>query len=208
MGQQFATAQQLAVYRERHFIPDDDWAFSSFRKFFTARRQLILARLREAVGAAANIEDEIPVDDAGDSESVEKARFHSECIERVSTHLGTELKGSQGRYESQNSATRVICTVSKVYERREEQRFWFTFRPTHADFLSHAPNGYVCLGCGSADTTILLPWPTFEPFLRGMRTTEAEERMYWHVEVFRESGSLWLGLSVAGNRVDVSPFKL
>ena len=61
----------------------------------------------------------------------------------------------------------------------------------------------MALGCGSADTIVMIPYPDFSTWLDGMNMTRKEDRFYWHVSVMREDGGLILHRRRGQKRIDL-----
>ena len=87
------------------------------------------------------------------------AAFHGDCVKLAQKHLGVHLsKLSQTRYESGDGRIRLMCAVSAIHdESRDVPYFWFGFRVSQLEFLKAAEQAYVCLGCSSAEATLLVP---------------------------------------------------
>lgn len=132
--------------------------------------------------------------------------YHDACISRISAQLGIPLI-KQGRctYTNADQSTRILCIVSKQYERSGSIRYWYAFHPSQADFLNEGKEAYVALGCGSADQIILMPANEFTKYLPAMRTTELENRKYWHVEVFKK-GDVYQLNKATSEGVDVTRY--
>ncbi|MDT4956129.1 MAG: hypothetical protein QOJ02_4267 [Acidobacteriota bacterium] len=143
------------------------------------------------------------------SSKVEPANFHEECIKNVSRQLGMSLiKRSTVYYSDLTDEFRVICSVSKEYQETNEIAYWYTFRPSHSEFLSAATSSFVAYGCGSPDKVVLIPYQIFEPLTQNMHTTIQEERKYWHVVINERENRFYLAQPLTGNRVDVTNYLL
>lgn len=200
-------AQQLALYRQRHFIPDADLSLVAFRAFFDARKAAMLDRLRRMVGIA----DEEHRLDVAEDPLVAPASFHFESIQRVEAHLSAGLAAGTdrpNRYATADGLTRVVCLVSKEYGSDADCTYWYTLRPSHIEFLDHGGNGFLALGCGSGDRTMLLPWTVLRPLLIEMNVTEREGEKHYHIKLHGVTPELRLGLPVKGRRLDVSSYML
>jgi hypothetical protein len=116
-------------------------------------------------------------------------KFHEACVDRISTHLAEPLV-KQGRctYTNADQKTRVLCIISREYQRSGAIRYWYAFHPSQQKFLNEGVNSFVALGCGSAQHIVLFPSEEFQKHLPKMRTTESRGRYYWHVEIFRQDG--------------------
>ena len=78
-------------------------------------------------------------------------------------------KLSKTRYESGDGRIRLMCAVSAVHdESKEVPNFWFGFHVSQLEFLKAAELPYVCLGCSSAETTLLVPLAVIQSFLDSM----------------------------------------
>ncbi len=122
-----------------------------------------------------------PADTTRDSvEAVKEppAAFHNECIRRVQDQLRIQLsKLSQTRYESGASHIRLVCAVSG--EHRETSGipyYWFAFHQSQLDFLSTSEKSFICLGCGSADCTLLVPLAVLKASLGSLSVTTSDTR--------------------------------
>jgi hypothetical protein len=133
--------------------------------------------------------------------------FHDACSQKIEQVLKTSLvKKSRASYVSSDGKVGVICAVSKQYERRGEQWFWFAFHPHQRDFLNVMETGYVAFGCGSEQLLVLIPRDTFIPWLEGLNKTHLEDRFYWHVHIYLEDESITLYRSKGFSEIDLKPF--
>jgi hypothetical protein len=121
-------------------------------------------------------------------EQAKAVKYHEQCVERVAIHLATPLI-KQGRctYSDAAEKIRILCIVSKEYKRSGVIRYWYAFHPAQKEFLDESNESYIAFGCGSADQIILIPARTFNAQLPRMRTTESDNRFYWHVEIFKKN---------------------
>ncbi len=153
-------------------------------------------------------EDEPLAEDHSKStkEQAAPANFHEQSVNRISKYLSTPLI-KQGRCTFTDAAqvVRVLCIVSKEYQRAGAIRYWYAFHPSHKEFLDEGTNSYVALGCGSADHIVLIPNSTFVSQLPQMRTTESNGRFYWHVEIFLKNGNYFLN-KPTNEGLDVTSF--
>jgi len=135
-------------------------------------------------------------------------KYHEECVNKISTHLVSPLI-KQGRctYTNADLSVRVLCIVSKEYQRGGARRYWYAFHPSQQEFLNEGVRSFIALGCGSADQIILIPSIEFQKHLPAMRTTETENRSYWHVEIFEKGGRFLLNRSTEDG-IDVTHYKL
>ena len=134
------------------------------------------------------------------------AAFHSECIRAAQKHLGVNFsKLSQTRYEAGDQGTRLVCAVSAEHdETAGAPYFWFGFNPTQLKFLDADPSGWLCLGCGSATQTLLIPVSEIRPLLGQMSVSNLAE--HWHIVVQKKNAKLVLRLLGAVDGPELNRF--
>jgi uncharacterized protein with ParB-like and HNH nuclease domain len=138
----------------------------------------------------------------------EPANFHADCVRAAQQTLGSALsKLSQTRYEAAEGGTRLVCAVSAGHrENSDSTRFWFSLHPSQLDFLRGVSVSWICLGCGSAGSTLLIPTQTIEPLLDKISVTSAGDRHYWHVVIQRRADRFVLRLRSEPDGPDLTPF--
>jgi hypothetical protein len=200
----YPEAQKRSDYLERHYVPPNLLDFEHFLEFFAERRKLLLSVLRQLV--AVDESESTDVNDENIGEEI--AAFHDRCVAVVAARLNVALAPeSQTCFASPTRDDRVICVVSKRYVRGQQSSFWYKIRPQQVAFLQEARQGYVALGCGTPELTVLIPSERFLPALAGMRQTiEPGGRGYWHVELFGDAARLELGQSLLNARLDITEF--
>ena len=138
------------------------------------------------------------------------AAFHNECVRRVQDHLRIQLsKLSQTRYESGSSHIRMVCAVSA--EHRESSGipyYWFALHRSQLDFLSTSEKSFVCLGCGSASCTLLVPLEALRGSLGSLSVTKSDSRHYWHIVIQKKASRLALRLLGGSDGLDLTNYTL
>lgn len=135
-------------------------------------------------------------------------KYHEDCVDRVSSFLKVPLiKQGRCRYANSDQSVRVLFIVSKEYQRNGLIRYWYAFHPGQKEFLDEGKKSFVAFGCGSADHIVLIPFIEFQKLLPAMRTTDSENRFYWHVEIFKKEGRFLLNKSTEEG-IDVTNFNL
>jgi len=150
----------------------------------------------------------LPEEEPGAQERTEPANFNAECVRVAQRRLGVVLsKLSQTRYEAGDQGTRLVCAVSAEHnESGGTPYFWFGVHLAQLEFLDEAPSAWLCLGCGSAGQTLVVPESTIKPLLGKMSVSTGEDRHYWHVVVHRKNGRLVLRLLGAIDGPDLTEF--
>ena len=136
------------------------------------------------------------------------AAFHGDCVKIVQQHLGVHLaKLSKTRYQSGDSRIRLTCAVSAIHEEsREVPYFWFGFHVSQLEFLKSGEIPYVCLGCSSAATTLLIPLASIVSVLDLMSvSTVAQHR---HIVVQKKLGRFILRLLDGKDGPDLTDFNI
>jgi hypothetical protein len=151
-----------------------------------------------------------PTDVDADSESGSKftpVNFNEACISRIEARLEQSLvKRTRATFSSADNAVVVVCTVSREHGNSLNPSYWFAFKPHHRDALVNAREGYAAFGCGSAATTLLVPISEFALWLDGLNVTRKDDRMYWHVSIFRDGDRLVLRRMSGYERIDLTQY--
>ncbi|MDR1430164.1 MAG: hypothetical protein LBI85_07715, partial [Spirochaetaceae bacterium] len=104
----------------------------------------------------------------------------------------------------------VISVISKKYNRKNDERYWFSFHPHQKDFLKNYNESFLSFGCGSDEIIFVIPFDKFEPLLKNMNITENEDRMYWHVVISNINGEYFIHqpLQKANIKIGISEYKI
>ena len=186
----------------RHFGNDERWGPIEIEN-----------RARELFKIALQLwpRPEIVVISANPSAAINRsvpAAFHGDCVKLAQKHFGVHLsKLSQSRYESGDGRIRLMCAVSAIHEEsRDVPYFWFGFNVSQLEFLKAAEQPYVCLGCSSAETTLLVPLAVIQGFLDSMSISAVAQ--HWHIVVQKKTGRLILRLLGGKDGIDLTEFNI
>lgn len=108
-------------------------------------------------------------------------------------------------FEDAAKKLRVICTISKKYE-RGDGGYWYAVHPRNIEFLKDASDGYLILGCMGLDVAYALPLKFVEGLLDELNKTEKEDHYYWHMIVQLDGDKRVLNLSKVGKKIDLAPY--
>lgn len=134
------------------------------------------------------------------------AAFNDRCADRIKGYLGCSLiKQSRTGFASPDGQIVLVCAVSKEHK---SGMFWFAFHPHQQEALANAPKGYVAFGCGSEETTIVIPYAQFSLWLDGMWITDQKDRFYRHVKIRRTEDKFTLELKKGYDAIDLTPYLL
>lgn len=135
--------------------------------------------------------------------------FHDACIARIQSHLDVPLiKRTRAQYTSPDKAVIVNCAVSKEHNPDTAPNYWFAFHPHQRDALREVDQAYVAFGCGSSKRLLLIPFRVFEQWLDGFWTTQNENRVYWHVVIYRKEDKYALHRKKGEKAIDVTKYLL
>lgn len=179
-------AKQLGVFRDRVATLRLDWekAFGPFVDSSTEG-------------------DEEP----GPAISVEA--FRAACLARVEKHLKNKLgKRSATSFIATDGKLAVVCAVSREYTHTGQPRYWFGFHPYQAQFLESATQGYLVLGCGTPEQTLVIPFAKFRRWLDSLNTTERIGGMYWHIHLLKRDEKLTMERKKGFEDVDLTEYLL
>ena len=109
-----------------------------------------------------------------------------------------------------NGMVRLICAVSTVHrESREVPYFWFALHDAQLEFVEAAQTPYICLGCFSSESTLLVPLSVLQGCLNLMSITKTEDgRQYWHIVVLKKTGKFIMQLLGGKDGPDLTEFNI
>jgi uncharacterized protein with ParB-like and HNH nuclease domain len=150
----------------------------------------------------------VPPEQVPAPERAEPANFHADCVRAAEAHLHTVFsKLSQTTYAAGDERKRLVCAVSAEHnEGASTPYFWFAFHRKQLEFLEAAPAAWICLGCGSAASTLIVPLSMLKPFLSQMSLSTPDDRHYWHVVIQRKGGKFVLRLLGSVDGPDLTEF--
>jgi hypothetical protein len=147
----------------------------------------------------------------GGKEKQEHVTFNDACIEKIQKYLKIKLvKETRTSFTNSNKNIGVISVISKIYSRKNDERYWFGFHPHQKDFLNNYNESFVCFGCGSDKIIFVMPFDKFEPLLKNMNITERKDRMYWHVVISNidEKYFIHQPLLKSNIKIEISGYKI
>ena len=114
------------------------------------------------------------------------------------------MKQTRSSYLASDSSTALICSVSKEYDQGGHLKYWYAFHPYQKEFLEKTENSYIAFGCGSEDTTVLIPSKEFLPWLEGFNITEKPDRYYWHIHITYRGEKLLLNRKQGADPIEIT----
>ena len=86
--------------------------------------------------------------------------------------------------------------------------FWFALHRAQIEFLEAAQSQYVCFGCASAETTLVIPLPVIRDLLESVSVTKTDDRHYWHIVIQKKLGKFIIRLLGAKDGPDLTEYNL
>lgn len=78
---------------------------------------------------------------------------------------------------------RVACTLSKRYDKRPSEPYWYAYHPPWHEFLREGSEAHLLLGCMDLPFAFALPLPVLTPLLGVLNTTHKDGEHYWHLKI-------------------------
>ncbi|WP_237478564.1 hypothetical protein [Lichenibacterium dinghuense] len=156
-------------------------------------------------------EPSLELQTSGDRRDVDKLQL---CRERialtVSGKFGTSLiKRSRAMYWSADHTRRMICAISKRYERRGAPPYWYAYHPQWDDFLKDDLNSVFVLGCADLPKAFVIPRTVMQTLLPGLNITIREgNSYYWHIHINeRNAGDYSISLPKMASAFSLKSFE-
>jgi len=136
-------------------------------------------------------------------------QFREATVSQIERQIKQPLiKHSRTSYSSSDGTIRLICLISKDHAKGPQSSYWFGFHPHQLDYLSVSEAAYLALGCGSEETTLLIPYDDVSTWLDGMNVTRLEDRFYWHISVFREDDHIVLHRREGHPKINLDKYRV
>ena len=117
-----------------------------------------------------------------------------------------KIQGSS--YVSIDESAAIVCAISKDYQ-KPSFRYWYSFHPYQANFLTKYKQGFVVLGCGSPENIFAIPFREFKPWIGKLNTTKRKDgTYYYHIRVSVEASGFHLQFQGRGKMEDITRFRL
>jgi hypothetical protein len=103
----------------------------------------------------------------------------------------------------------MTCAVSTTHkESGDVPYFWFALHRAQIEFLENAKSPYVCFGCASAETTLLIPLSVIHGLLESISVTKTDDRHYWHIVIQKKLGRFIIRLLGGKDGPDVTEYNV
>lgn len=112
---------------------------------------------------------------------------------RENTHL---LQRSRAQYWNAARDVRAVCSISKRYEGKNQNPYWYAYHPQWDQFLAEGGQAFFVLGCMDLNRAFAVPLQTIRSILPKLHQTVRESGAYWHIHLADQGGSL--GIIIPG----------
>jgi hypothetical protein len=105
---------------------------------------------------------------------------------REGTHL---LQKSRAQYWNAGRDVRAICSISKRYEGKNQNPYWYAYHPQWDNFIDDAERAFFVLGCMDLDRAFAIPRDVIRSVLPHLHQSIRDSGAYWHIHlVERKTG--------------------
>lgn len=130
-------------------------------------------------------------------------------IASIGEYIGHNLiKKSRATYWDSNQQRRVVCTVSKRYNKGGDVAYWYAYHPSWDAFLGAGQMGYFVLGAMDQGCAFAIPVELMRKHLDELNVTKkADGTHYWHVKILEPTpGTFLLQMAKSGNHIPLAPY--
>lgn len=106
---------------------------------------------------------------------------------REDAHL---LQKSRAQYWNSARDVRAVCSISKRYEGKGQNPYWYAYHPQWDDFLEGADRGYFVLGCMDLERAFAIPRDVIRSVLPKLHRSVRDTGEYWHIHLVEKSGAI------------------
>jgi hypothetical protein len=171
----------------------------------------------KAAGGDAGGEPKIAVVGAGaipksayqftDSSILQAKRI--EIIESLGARYGVHLlQKSRAQYWTSTRDVRAVCSISKRYEGKNQNPYWYAYHPQWDEFLSEADRAYFILGCMDLDRAFAVPRDAIRSILPKLHQSVREAGNYWHIHLAERNGRIEILIPNSVNGFPLEDFSL
>lgn len=118
-----------------------------------------------------------------DSSSIQKKRdaILTALAQRERTNF---VRRTRAVYWNADRTIRVVCTISKRYERSSLYRYWYAYHPRWNDFLGEGKRSFFVLGCMDLNVGFAIPVDVMRSILGDLNATgDTSEAGSWHIHI-------------------------
>lgn len=110
----------------------------------------------------------------------------NKLIDAIGNAHGTKyIKKSRALFWNRYHEYRVVCTISKRYETKGTEKYWYAYHPQWHEFLNEGERGTFLLGCMEIDKGFAIPVEVMEAHLDEFNKTvrKRDGKYYYHIKI-------------------------
>lgn len=107
--------------------------------------------------------------------------------EREGTHL---LQKSRAQYWNAARDVRAVCSISKRYEGKNQNPYWYAYHPQWDEFLDGGESAFFVLGCMDLDRAFGIPRDVIRSILPKLHQSIRDSGAYWHIHLVDRGGKI------------------
>lgn len=114
-----------------------------------------------------------------------------EIIDSLGARDGVHLlQKSRAQYWNSARDVRAVCSISKRYEGKNQNPYWYAYHPQWDEFLGGAQHGYFVLGCMDLDRAFAIPRDAIRSVLPSLHQSVRDSGDYWHIHLVERNGGI------------------
>lgn len=142
----------------------------------------------------------------------DSALLHAKRL-RIIDALGTGegvhlLQKSRAQYWNPVRDVRAVCSISKRYEGKNLNPYWYAYHPQWDAFLAEGRKASFVLGCMDLNRAFAIPRDALLPILPKLHTTQREQGTYWHIHLTEDATGLSILIPGQASGFSLEPFAL
>lgn len=114
------------------------------------------------------------------------------------------------KHRSADGKVRAAVAVSKRYEERAGNPYWYGYHRQWDEFLGDGQDSYFVVGCMDTDKAFAIPKSVLTPLLPSLHTTTRSGvgQSYWHIHLSEKNGQLVMLLPKGVGDFDLTPYTI
>jgi hypothetical protein len=122
---------------------------------------------------------------------------------REGVHL---LQKSRAQYWNAARDVRAVCSISKRYEGKNQNPYWYAYHPQWDEFLEGAERGYFVLGCMDLERAFAIPRDVMRAALPSLHQSVRESGAYWHIHLIDRDGNIAVLIPNSSDHLSLEEF--
>lgn len=114
-----------------------------------------------------------------------------QIIDALGDHEGVHLlQKSRAQYWNSTRNVRAVCSISKRYEGKNQNPYWYAYHRQWDSFLDEGERAYFVLGCMDLERAFAVPRDAIRSILPMLHQSVRESGAYWHIHLVEKQGGI------------------